>query len=171
MSEIHTLPRRILAVGAHPDDLEILCAGSLARYARAGCDVTMCNATNGDLGGTTLSRAKTAKLRDAEARRSAAVIGAQYVCLGFPDGGLDGSSLEAREGFVDLIRETRPDLVLTHHPHDYHADHLTTSKLVFEATFMASIGLLKTVLPANEKILPFATWIRWQASVFSPSST
>lgn len=53
---------RVLAVGAHSDDLEILCAGTLAKYAVGGHSVTMAVATNGELGSTTLSNQETAEL-------------------------------------------------------------------------------------------------------------
>jgi N-acetylglucosamine malate deacetylase 1 len=148
------VPRRVLAVAAHPDDIEILCAGTMARYARAGCHVVLCNATNGNRGSATLATEDIARIRRDEAEASAAVIGAEYRCLDFPDCGLDGSSLEARERFVDLVRSTKPDVVFTHHPNDYHADHVATGKLTFEATFMASVPLVSTQLPATDKILP-----------------
>jgi LmbE family N-acetylglucosaminyl deacetylase len=154
MTNSPDLPRRVLAVAAHPDDLEILCGGTMALYVRAGCDVVLCNATNGDRGSATMTRQKTARVRALEAERSAAVIGASYRCLEFSDGGLDGSSLEARERFVDLVRESNPDVVFTHHPNDYHADHCATSKLSFDATFMATVPLYEAGLPATDGVLP-----------------
>ena len=126
----------------------------MARYARAGSEVVLCNATNGDLGGVDLSREELSRLRRGESERSAAVIGAEYRCLEFPDCGLDGSSMEARERFIDLIRSTKPDVVFTHHPNDYHVDHTATGKLTFEATFMACISLLSTAVQSTDKILP-----------------
>jgi LmbE family N-acetylglucosaminyl deacetylase len=152
--DARSLPRRVLAVGAHPDDLEILCAGTMARYAKAGCHVTLCNATRGDRGSGSLSMAEIAAVRDEEARRSAALMGATYKCLGFTDGQLADGDPETKSRFIDLIRETTPDVVFTHHPDDYHSDHVATSKLVFEATFVASVPLFETSLPANDRILP-----------------
>ncbi len=135
---------RVLAVAAHPDDIEILCAGTLARYARAGHAVTLCNATSGDRGSFYLSMEEIAQIRDEEAKASAAVIGADYVCLGFHDCGLLRDDPEARTKFIDLFREVKPDIVLTHHPDDYHADHQAVSSLVFDSSFMASVPLIKT---------------------------
>ena len=66
---------RVLAIGAHPDDLEILAGGTLALYARAGHDVTMAVATNGNVGSPTLGRHEIAEIRHAEAQRSASVFG------------------------------------------------------------------------------------------------
>ena len=73
---------RVLAVGAHPDDLEILCGGTLARYARDGHDVVMCHATTGDMGSFVHSREEISRIRLDEARRAAAIIGAEHVTLG-----------------------------------------------------------------------------------------
>jgi LmbE family N-acetylglucosaminyl deacetylase len=148
------LPRRVLAIGAHPDDLEILCAGTMALYAAAGSKVILCNATSGNRGSATLTMEETARLRDQEAGASAGLIGAEYVCLGFDDGELEGASLDARRRFVDLIREWKPDVVFTHHPNDYHADHVAAGKLAFEATFFAGVPLLQTEHPAGVGILP-----------------
>ncbi|HZT95667.1 MAG TPA: PIG-L deacetylase family protein [Chloroflexota bacterium] len=145
---------RVLAVTAHPDDVEILCAGTLARYAQAGNDVTICNATSGDRGSFTLSMKDIGRVRDEEARLSAGVIGARYICLGFHDCGLVASDLEARTRFIDLFREVRPDVVLTHHPDDYHADHQAVSRLVQDASFMAGVPLLETAAPNFDHSVP-----------------
>lgn len=145
--------RKVLAVGAHPDDIEILCAGTMARYVGLGVEVVLCNATTGNRGGYHSSMQELGDTRDAEAREAAAVIGAAYTCLGFDDCSLvhDAST---RERFTDLIRQVGPDVVFTHDPQDYHADHVATSKLVFEASFLASVPLLATTRPASERILP-----------------
>ena len=67
---------KVLAVGAHPDDLEFLCAGTLAKYKRQGHAVAMAVATNGEVGSPTLSKSEIAAVRRREAEASAAVIGA-----------------------------------------------------------------------------------------------
>ena len=67
---------RILAIVAHPDDIEMSCAGTLAKYARAGHDVVMCNLCDGALGGN-LPKAELAEIRAKEGAAAAAVIGAQ----------------------------------------------------------------------------------------------
>ena len=76
---------RVLAVGAHPDDIEIRCGGTLARYAKTGHHVMMAHATNGDEGHTTIPSAELAKVRESEARAAAAVIGAEVFWLNFHD--------------------------------------------------------------------------------------
>lgn len=148
------LPQRVLAIGAHPDDVEILCAGTMAKYVAAGTRVVLATATNGNRGGINMMPDDLSKLRKGEAARAAHLIGAEYRCLDFDDCGLDGGSLAARMRFIDLIRETMPEVVFTHSPNDYHADHIATSKLTFEATFAASVPLVETALPAADSILP-----------------
>ena len=76
---------RVLAVGAHPDDLELLCGGTLARYVQDGHEVVMCNATLGDRGSFEHTSEEIARIRLAEARRAAELAGATHVTLGLSD--------------------------------------------------------------------------------------
>ena len=64
---------KVLAVGAHPDDIEFLCAGTLAKYKRLGHEVAIAIATNGEVGSSTLSKAEIAAIRHDEAAASAAI--------------------------------------------------------------------------------------------------
>ena len=82
---------RVLAVGAHPDDLEILCGGTLALYAGAGHEVVACHATTGDMGSFVHGREEISKLRLAEAEDAARTIGAEHVTLGLSDGEVNAS--------------------------------------------------------------------------------
>jgi LmbE family N-acetylglucosaminyl deacetylase len=145
---------RILAVGAHPDDLEILCAGTLARYARAGHQVVMAHATRGDKGTYHVAPEESARTRDAEARAAGAVIGAEVISLNMGDGEIYSEDREIRDMFVDLIRLTKPDLLITHAPDDYMADHNAVSKLVFDASFMATLPHYPTRSPYHEAVTP-----------------
>ena len=78
----------ILAIHAHPDDVETLCAGTLALLAAAGHQIKIATATAGEAGSETLSPTEAAAVRIAEATASAAVIGADYRCIGLPDLGV-----------------------------------------------------------------------------------
>lgn len=141
---------RILAVGAHPDDLEILCAGTLAKYRARGDDVIMCHVTNGDKGHFVIPPEELTRIRAREAREAAAVIGAECVAMNFLDVELYDTP-DARERFIDMVRAARPDVVITHHPDDYHTDHQLASRLTIDATFSATVPHLKTAhdnLPA-----------------------
>lgn len=140
----------ILAVGAHPDDIELQCAGTLALYARQGHQVYMAVATNGDKGNYDVEPARLAAIREAEFREACAVIGATPIWMGYPDELLD-NTLEHRLAFVDLIREVNPDLIITHGPNDYHPDHRYTHQLVWDALPLAAVAQLKRDLPATTR--------------------
>ena len=129
----------ILAVGAHPDDLEILCAGTLIRCVARGDAVTTAHIARGDAGSFEHGKEEIAAIRDAEARASAEVIGAAYDCLAVSDGRVNAADEAQREAVVELIRRHRPDVVITHAPNDYMPDHNETSKLLFDASFSASL--------------------------------
>lgn len=145
---------RVLAVGAHPDDLEILCGGTLARYVLEGHEVVMCNATLGNRGSFVHTSAEIAEIRLAEARRAAEVAGAEHVTLGFTDGEVSAADPEQRRAVVDLVREARPDVILTHAPNDYMSDHNEVSKLVFDCSFHATLPLLETAKPHHGTVTP-----------------
>ena len=71
---------RIMAFGAHPDDIEIFCSGTLAKYAAQGHAIGMAVMTRGDVGSPTLSREEIGAIREREARTSAAIINAEFFC-------------------------------------------------------------------------------------------
>ncbi len=137
---------RILAVGAHPDDLEIGCAGTLARFVQEGHQVVMAHACTGDKGHGEIPHEELPRIRDREAQRAAEIIGAQAVCLGFPDCELYVNE-ESMIRFVDLIRTAKPDLIITHHPGDYHSDHNAVTKLIVDASFSATLAYYVTAQP------------------------
>ena len=128
----------ILAVGAHPDDLELGCAGTLARYAREGHRVSMLVFTLGDMGDFFIPPDELAVIRRKEAEASAAVIGARYLCAGVTDESVFPNEAQ-RSLMIDLLRETDPDLVITHSPTDYHPDHRYVSQLVFDSYFQKGL--------------------------------
>jgi LmbE family N-acetylglucosaminyl deacetylase len=143
---------RILAVGAHPDDLEILCAGTLAKYSARGDQVFMAISTNGDVGSPRLPKEEIARIREQEARASAAVIGAELHWLGYPDEFLSDDE-PTRLRYIDLVRQIRPDVVITHDPVcDYHPDHLTTGRLLWNIRVMTTVPNIRTQHPPCEKI-------------------
>ena len=75
----------ILAIGAHPDDVETMCAGTLAKYASQGHKVYIATATNGNIGSAQHTMEEIARIRKQEAANSAAIIGAEYICLDYDD--------------------------------------------------------------------------------------
>jgi LmbE family N-acetylglucosaminyl deacetylase len=144
---------RVLAVGAHPDDVEILCAGTLAHYARQHAAITIAVLTNGDLGAGGPARAATARVRQAEAHAAAQVLGAELVWVGLPDGFLFDTR-ENRLLVIDVFRRARPDLVFAHHPGDYHPDHRAAGQLVSAARLLAREPALRTGHRPTDRVAP-----------------
>jgi N-acetylglucosamine malate deacetylase 1 len=129
---------RIACIHAHPDDAEILAGGTLALLAGLGQQITIVTMTAGDCGSAVEGPEEIAIIRQAEATASAALIGAAYRWAGFRDLTIfndDGS----RRIVTGLLRELRPEIVITAAPSDYLCDHETTSQLVRDACFAASV--------------------------------
>jgi LmbE family N-acetylglucosaminyl deacetylase len=145
---------RVLAVGAHPDDLEILCGGTLARFVREGHEVVMAHATTGDMGSFVHTREEISAIRVEEARRAAQIVGAEHRTLDLRDGEVNAADPAQKALVVDLVRDARPDLIITHAPNDYMGDHNEISKLVFECSFYATFQNLQTGLPRHEHVTP-----------------
>lgn len=120
--------QHIVAVGAHPDDIELSMAGLLIRFARAGHRVTWIVATDGAAGGGARDAALAAT-RSREAAAGAAVGGAEVVTLGLPDGQL-GWNTAAPAAIGEQLATLEPDLVVTHPINDYHADHRAVARIV-----------------------------------------
>lgn len=127
--------RTVLSFLAHPDDAEILCAGTLARLAGLGWTVHIATATAGDCGTATRSAAEISAIRIAEACKAAALIHATYHCLGELDGFVLHDAPTLRKAYA-LFREINPGLVLTHPREDYMLDHEQVSLLARAASFI-----------------------------------
>ena len=136
----------ILAIGAHPDDIEMQCAGTLALYARQGHSVYMAIATNGNVGSPNLSRQEIAKVRRQEQEKSCAVIGADLIWMDFDDQWLFNDRT-TRTVFIDAIRKANPDVMIVHGQGDYHPDHRISGQLAEDARIPATVRLVKTLLP------------------------
>lgn len=127
----------ILAVHAHPDDIEHLAAGSLAILAAKGHAIRLATLTAGECGSASTDLSDTARIRKAEAAAAAALIGAEYRCASLPDLGVFNDD-PSRRAVTELIRWARPDVVITASPADYHPDHEAASQLVRDACFASS---------------------------------
>ena len=120
--------KRILVVGAHPDDIEIACGATIAQFHDAGHNIWGVVMTRGEQGGN-------AAVRPNEARSGAEFLGLDQVkVLDFPDTRLHECSVEMIGAIESVIRELKPDMILTHSLHDLHQDHRT----VHEATLRAA---------------------------------
>ncbi len=112
------IPEVVLAVYAHPDDADVACGGTLARWAKAGAAVHLIVCTDGGKGtfDPEVTPADLAARRAAELEASSALIGLQSVTnLGYPDGGLADSD-ELRGTLVEWVRRLRPDVACGHDP-------------------------------------------------------
>jgi LmbE family N-acetylglucosaminyl deacetylase len=135
----------VVCIGAHPDD-EISCAGTLINYVRAGHKVTIVPMTRGGMGHMTLPTDELKALRSQEAEACARVIGADLHLLDFEDSAIP-ETREAALVLVDVLRELRPNIVLTHGPEQRHPDHRATCRLVSDAYYLCSLPLLQTAHP------------------------
>lgn len=119
--------KRVLAVGAHPDDLELACGGTLARLVDVGHDVHSLVMSSGDVGG------------NAAARMQEAVCGARRLGIeavevhDFPDTNLALTSREMTLAIESMIAKVQPDIILTHSAHDQHQDHFAVHQAVLRA--------------------------------------
>ena len=125
----------VLALLAHPDDAEILCAGTLARLAAAAWEVHIATAAPGDCGTATEDRFAISARRTREAMAAAALIGATYHCLDERDG-MVMYDKPALQKTVDLFRRVAPSLVFAHARVDYMLDHEQASLLARGASFI-----------------------------------
>jgi len=137
------VPVSVLALFAHPDDAEFLCAGTLAHLANRGAKIHMVTMTAGDCGSTILPPAKITRIRQREAVRAAKLVKATYTCLEEKDLLVfyDGPTVKK---VLELVRRVNPELVLTHSPVDYMVDHETASRLCQSACFAAMAPNFRT---------------------------
>lgn len=131
----------VLGIGAHPDDLEILCGGTLARLADEGHEVHLCVLTDGSLGSPDPAPEQTAAQRYAEAAAATAVIGGVLHWVGEPDGFLCTGPPQ-RRAVVEVIRRAQPDLMIIHSAQDYHPDHRAASQLAVDARLLSTASAL-----------------------------
>ena len=131
---------RVLAVVAHPDDAEILCAGTLARAATDGAAIAVCVMCQGDRGQPARPIANLGAVRRREMGRAAKLLGARLFTCGVSDGALF-DAVPIRRKLIEVYRKFKPSLVLAHDAQDYHPDHQAASRIAAAATwFCASKG-------------------------------
>lgn len=130
--------RRVLVIGAHPDDPDIDAGGVACKFAARGDDVRFVSLTNGGAGHHEMGGSALVERRRVETEAAAAVAGIDYVVLDTPDATLQ-PTLERRHELIRRIREFDPDLLLTHRPNDYHPDHRYASRLVQDAAYLLTV--------------------------------
>jgi LmbE family N-acetylglucosaminyl deacetylase len=151
---------RVLAVVAHPDDAELLCAGTLARAKADGAAVAVCVMCRGDKGRPAGDVKDAAAVRKREMTAAAKVLGADLFRGGIPDGELADVPAQRRK-LIQVYRRYRPTLVLAHWMHDYHPDHRAAGALAEAVSWMACSAGHRTRRPPLAK--PPALW--WMDTV------
>jgi bacillithiol biosynthesis deacetylase BshB1 len=128
-------PLDILAVGAHPDDVEISCGGTLAAAAAQGLSAGILDLTRGEL-----ATNGTPEIRAAEAAEAARILGVRGRWnAGLPDGGLHAHDPAQVRGAVGWLRRLRPDVLVVHFPRDRHPDHVAAAELLDRAIYLAGL--------------------------------
>jgi len=144
---------RVMAIGAHPDDPEIYCGGTLAKYSSRGDIVFMVYVTDGSAGALSGDRKKLAKTRLEEGKNAAKIIKAEVISLGLPDSELE-YCLKNRLKIIEAIRYVNPDIIITHPPYDQNSDHRITSQLVNDANLHSLGRKIKTKSKPINDITP-----------------
>lgn len=145
---------RVLAIGAHPDDIEIACSGTLAKCVKRGDTVIVCHVSNGNLGHVVIPPDELAEIRAAEAKKAGSLAGIEVVCAGFSDLDIFDNNRSARDRIVEIIQYADPDVIITHNPDDYMPDHTAVSRLVFDASFAATLPNYPTKTRRAAKLVP-----------------
>ena len=144
----------VLAIGAHPDDIEIACAGTLAKCVKRGDHVVVCHASTGNLGHVIIPPDELTKIRAAEAKKAGSLAGIEVIGGLFNDLDIYDNNKEARDRIVDVIKYAQPDFIITHNPDDYMPDHTAVSRLVFDAAFTATLPNYASKYDTPAKLVP-----------------
>lgn len=145
----------VLAIGCHPDDLEIACSGTLRKYVEQGATVYMCHVANGDQGHVIIEPDPLAALRAEEARKAAMFIGAKDIfSIGVSDMQVNRHDQKQIDAVADVVRFTKPDVIITHNPEDYMQDHVETSHLATNGAFMSGLPHRSVNHPAFQSFIP-----------------
>jgi len=128
-------PLHLLAVGAHPDDVDISCGGTLAVAAAQGYTTGILDLTRGELGTN-----GTPEIRAAEAAEAARILSAKGRWnVELPDGGINAHDPVQERRVVEWIRKLRPAILLSHFPQDRHPDHVQASRILERAWYLAGL--------------------------------
>jgi bacillithiol biosynthesis deacetylase BshB1 len=129
----------VLAIGAHPDDIELACGGAIAKLVKQGHKVALADVTQGEMG-----TRGTKEIRAKEAEEAAHILGVETRRnLYIPDGNIEVNSKNIKR-VVTLIRELKPTMMVIPHSVERHPDHVHTHQLCREAWYYAGLQKLKT---------------------------
>lgn len=156
----------ILAVGAHPDDIELACGGAVATMVKAGRRVALLDLTQGELG-----TRGTREIRAKEAEAAAKFLGiSERRTLDIPDGNIEVNQENLRK-VIEVIRDLRPSMLIIPHSEERHPDHVRAHRLCKEAWFYAGLKNIPTTYGGRSQ-LPhrpdvYFEFMQWYE--FSPS--
>jgi len=129
----------ILAIGAHPDDVELGCSGTIAKEIALGKKVGIIDLTRGELG-----TRGSAEIRDSEAKKAAGILGVSFrENLNFKDGFFTNDEVHQLE-LIRVIRNYKPKIILCNAIDDRHIDHPKGAKLVVDSCFLSGLKKIKT---------------------------
>jgi N-acetylglucosamine malate deacetylase 1 len=135
----------ILAIGVHPDDIELCAAGTLIKHLEMGYRVALCDLTQGELG-----TRGSGPLRLIEAENAKNILGIEYrENLGMADGFFQQNEENTRK-IIEIIRKYQPEIVLANAISDRHPDHGRASKLISDACFYSGLPKIQTITSAGE---------------------
>ncbi|WP_299156244.1 bacillithiol biosynthesis deacetylase BshB1 [uncultured Christiangramia sp.] len=136
----------ILAIGAHPDDVELSCAGTIAKEISRGKKVGILDLTRGELG-----TRGTAEIRDQEAAAAAEVLGVEVrENLEFSDAFFTNNASHQME-IIKMIRKYQPKIVLCNAVDDRHIDHGKAAKLISDACFLSGLRKIETIMNGDSQ--------------------
>lgn len=145
----------VLAVGCHPDDLEIACGGTLRKYVEQGAQVYMCHIANGNQGHVIIEPDELRVIRTKEAEEAGKVIGAkQVINLDVPDMEVHSHNTEIMDAMADVVRMVRPDVMITHNPDDYMLDHAQASIIATNGAFCSGLNHRPRKFDAFNSFIP-----------------
>ena len=139
---------KLMVVGAHAGDAEIMAGALVAKYTQAGHEAVLVHMTPGEKGHRTMDPEDYAKQKIAEGERAAAKLGAKAIFLPYKDAELPMDD-EVKYRLADIIREERPTIMITHWRGSIHKDHEYTYHIVQDAIFYAALPAIKRELPAH----------------------
>ncbi|MDC7995522.1 bacillithiol biosynthesis deacetylase BshB1 [Altibacter sp. HG106] len=136
----------ILAIGAHPDDVEMSCGATLAKEISRGKKVGILDLTRGELG-----TRGTPEIREKEAAAAAEILGVEVRENLQLDDGFFNDDKDSQLAVIEIIRKYQPEIILANAVDDRHIDHGRAAELVRNACFLSGLRKIETVLDGNDQ--------------------
>ena len=145
----------VLAIGCHPDDLEIACGGTLRKYVERGATVFEAHIANGNQGHVIIMPDELRDIRTKEAEEAGKVLGVKEVFnVDVGDMEVNSHDVEVMDRVADIVRYCKPDVIICHNDEDYMQDHMEASKLATNGAFCSGLGHRQKKYDAFESFIP-----------------